>query len=274
MAKLSALTTLALTACLALSACGPDEDEVIIASLQNDLTTASAVIDSLNYAVDSSNQLIDQLRARADSLQRVDERLMESVKILNKEVKEYRYLAEQRRRKNDELQSAIDQLQQEKRADKQNIAQLRSESDSLNTALLDAHTDLRRKNDHIQRIEGDLGQAQEEIAGLRQAQVSVRLYMGSEDFLKESGLLKTGRGLSLRKSYQLVKKPMVDDPRIQLVPIGQPLTLEATPEELVDRFGKLKKGRDYQIDKSNGLVTITFVNEILGGVDILGVVKN
>ena len=67
---------------------------------------------------------------------------------------------------------------------------------------------------------------------------------------------------------------MVDDPRIQLVPIGQPLTLEATPEELVDRFGKLKKGRDYQIDKSNGLVTITFVNEILGGVDILGVVKN
>ena len=273
MAKFSTLFTLALAACLGLAACGPDEDEAIIATLQNDLTTASAVIDSLNYAVDSSNQLIDQLRARADSLQRVDERLMESVQQLNKEVREYRFLAEQRRRKNDELHAAIDQLQQEKRADKQSIARLRSESDSLNTALLDAHTDLRRKNDHIQRIEGDLGQAREEIADLRQAQVSVRLYMGTENFLRESGLLKTGRGLSLRKSYKLVKKPMADDPRIQVVPIGQPLVLESTPEELVDRFGKLKKGRDYQIGKSEGVTSITFVNEILGGVDVLGVVK-
>ena len=67
--------------------CGEDEEAKRLAEFQTDLHMANATIDSLNYTVESSNLLIDELRARADSLQHVDDKLLASVQKLNREVK-------------------------------------------------------------------------------------------------------------------------------------------------------------------------------------------
>ena len=255
--------------------CGPSEEEILIAELQEDLTRANTTIDSLNYTVDSSNMLIDDMRSRVDSLQRVDAKLLQSVQRLNKSVKKWRNLARDHRRKNEQLTTQIGNLKREKQADKRTIARMRRQADSLNATLLEAHTSIRRQEDHIRRMEVDLARAQEDAASLRQAQTSVRVYAATESVLKENGYLKSSRAFrrGFRKSFRMTKKLEPDDPAVKLVKVGETLMLEGEVNALVDRYGSLKKGDDYTVDRSEGMAILTFSNEMLGGVDVLAVMK-
>lgn len=255
--------------------CGEDEDALLITDLQKDLELASGTIDSLNYQVDSINLLLDEARIRADSLQGVDDKLVANMQVLNKEVKKFRSLYNEQKRKNKELATTIERLQLEKRADRQAIAGLRTEADSLNSALLDAHTSIRRQSDHIRQLEFDLAQSQDDLEELRRTQIEVRLLVATEDFLKENGYLKSSRpfGRGFRKSYQLVKKLNPADPGVRTVPLGEALVLEFKLKALVDRYGSLKEGDDYERHKEEGILTLRFINEMLGGVDVMAVVQ-
>ena len=269
----ASLVTVAIAA--AFLSCGEDEDAIRLAEFQNNLQMANATIDSLNYTVESSNLLIDELRARADSLQHVDDKLLASVQKLNREVKKWHRLATEQKRMNQRLTEQIERMKVEKQADKRSIAKLRSDADSLNSALLDVHTSIRRQSDHIRKVELDLAQAQDDIAELKKARNSVVVYMASEGYLKENGYLDTARpfGRVFRKSYRLIRKLDPNDPAVRKVPIGEELAFEGKLEALVDRYGQLKKGDDYDKSQEEGLTRITFRGETLGGVDVLAVIK-
>ena len=73
MLRIPLLRLIALAGLIGLTACGEDEEAILIANLQEDLGTASAIIDSLQYTVESSSQLITDLRTRADSLEQIDD---------------------------------------------------------------------------------------------------------------------------------------------------------------------------------------------------------
>ncbi|MFH1570560.1 MAG: hypothetical protein ABIL09_21400 [Gemmatimonadota bacterium] len=278
--SLRLLTAQALKAALAvallsLPACGPSEEEVLLAQFQEDLAVANTTIDSLNYTVESSNLLIDEMRARVDSLQHVDAKLLASVQRLNQEVKEWRELAAEQKRQNNQLNTEIERMKREKQTDQRTIAALRSQSDSLNTSLLQAHTNIRRQEDHIRRMEVDLGQARDDLTQMRLAESSVRVYAATEAFLDESGYLESSRGMgrAFRKSYKLVQRLEPTDSRVQLAAIGQPLRLEGKLKTIVDRYGELKKGDAYSVKKGDGGVEITFKDEMLAGVDVLAVME-
>ena len=271
------LLPVALSVALAIVvSCGPSEEEIMLGELQEELVMANTTIDSLNYTVESSNMLIDEMRARVDSLQHVDAKLLESVQRLNKEVKQWRTLATEHKLKNEQLSQEIERMKRDKQVDQRSIARLRSQSDSLNTALLDAHTSIRRQEGNIRRLEDDLTAVQQDRDQLRLAETSVRVYAATEKFLKEGGYLKSGRSLgrAFRKSYRLVKKLDPTDPAVQLVPIGDPLLMEGELNQLVDRYGKLKKGDDFGVRKVEGKTEVTFVNDLLGGVGVLAIMKN
>ncbi len=101
--------------------------------------------------------------------------------------------------------------------------------------------------------------------------------MASENYLKDNGFLKSSRklGRAFRKSYALVKRLDPKDPKVVLVPVGDPLFVKGELSALVDRYGKLKDGRVFEKkrDKVRGGVEITFVDDMLGGVDVLAVMK-
>ena len=257
------------------ASCGPSEEELRLDALQKDLSMANTTIDSLNYTIESSNLLIDEMRSRVDSLQSVDQKLLESVQRLSKEVKHWQQLASEQKRRNEALTAEIERLKREKQADQRTVARLRSEADSVNADLLEAHTSIRRQEDHIKRMDLELSKARDEVVMLRQAETSVRLYVATEDFLKESGHLETDRvfGRGFRKSYKLVRRLDTSDPRVQLLPIGEPLLIEGGLDEVVDRFGKLKKGDAYSTNKAEGGVEVTFTDDLLGGSDVLVIVK-
>ncbi len=273
---LTSLATFA-AACAVLftSACGPTEEELALVALTEDLASANTVIDSLNYTVESSNLLIDEMRSRVDSLQYVDQKLLESVQRLNREVRQWQELAGEQKRMNAQLTDEIERMKRDKQSDQRSIARLRGQADSINTALLDAHTSIRRQEDHIKRMELDLSQSLDEVAALRQAETSVRVYAATEDFLKENGYLDTDRifGRAFRKSYKLIKRLDPTDPRVQLAPLGEPLRLEGEVDTYVDRFGTLKKGKSYTSSKSEGGVEVIFTDDLLGGSDVLVVLK-
>ena len=263
-------------ALVASSACGPSEEELQLVALTADLTVANTTIDSLNYTIESSNLLIDEMRARVDSLQQVDEKLIASMNRLNREVKQWRELAGEQKRMNEQLTAEIERMKRDKQGDQRAIASLRSQADSINTALLDAHTSIRRQEDHIKRMEIDLSQSRDEVAMLRQGQTSVRVYAATEDYLKENGYLEADRifGRAFKKSFKLIKRLDPADPRVQLAPIGEPLHLEGKVDAYVDRFGELKKGNSYTTTKAETGADVIFTDNLLGGSDVLVVLKN
>ncbi len=231
---------------LLVTSCANEEQEQMLAQLQTDLNSANAAIDSLTYTLDDSNLLLDAMRAKADSAQSVNEKLIRDVQGLNKSLREFRNLADQRK------------------------------ADSLNGVLLEAHTSIRRQSDHIRQLEMDLAQTQDQVSTLKAAQRSVRLYAAGEKFLEENGYLDTSRpfGRAFRKQYKLVKRIDPEDPAVILAPLGTEIIIEGKVKELADRYGTLKKGEDYTLSTADGQSTVTFLNELITGTDILAVVEN
>ncbi len=66
-----------------------------------------------------------------------------------------------------------------------------------------------------------------------------------------------------------------DDPRVKIVSTGEFLALKSGQrlKEVIARSGKLKKGRDYLVEQSQGAISITFTNDILRGGAVLAVVE-
>ena len=59
-----------------------------------------------------------------------------------------------------------------------------------------------------------------------------------------------------------------------MAPVGTDIEIEGKIKVLVDRYGTLKKGDDYTQSTTDGQTTITFLNELITGTDILAVMEN
>jgi hypothetical protein len=272
--KWQLLTSMAATLVIIVS-CGPSEEEIMLAELQVELGTATTTIDSLNYTVESSNMLIDEMRARVDSLGHVDAKLLTQVRKLGKEIKHWQTVAAEHKRINRQLTQEIERMKREKQIDQRGLARLRSQSDSLNTALLDAHTSIRRQEGHVSRLKDQLVAVEQDRDQLRMAETSVRVYAATERFLTEGGYLQSSRSLgrAFRKSFRLAKRLDPTDAAVQLVEIGSGLLLDGELDALVDRYGKLKKGDSFNMRKVDGKTEVTFVDGMLGGVDVVAILK-
>ena len=277
-------TILALVSCLMLTACS-DEDEK--ARLLEGIVKRSALNDSLKNEIIQSEMDKATLEAMSDSLSKFGDLLLAKNNQLSKELEQTKQEADKYRRDSERLQKEIsqleeeiDQLQEDKRTNEQEISRLAVAIDSISVdrdRLIGVTQDLKNKLNEIRQA----------LNAVHRVQKSVRLLVGTESLLKSNGFLATGRGATLRKQYKLVKKIEGDDARVKIVPINQQLglTLNSVPEALVDRsgnlklkalvdrHGKLKEGRDYKVDKSKGTTSITFINRVLEGTDVLAVVE-
>ncbi|SVC66688.1 uncharacterized protein METZ01_LOCUS319542, partial [marine metagenome] len=117
-----AATVAAVGAIAVTSACGPSEEELLLEQMTADMLVANTTIDSLNYTIESSNLLIDEMRSRVDSLQHVDEKLIASMNRLNREVKKWRDLAGEHKRMNEQLTAEMERMKREKQNDQRSIA--------------------------------------------------------------------------------------------------------------------------------------------------------
>lgn len=272
-----------------LLACGgqkpPAEEETqALAQLQDELHQANTVIDSLNYTVDTSNQIIDGLRAQVASLQKVDARLYNSVQQLSAELRNWRAQADEQQQRNQAMNAELERLKKERRSDQQTITRLRREADSLNTALFEANGALRRQVGQLDQLKAELAQAKGEAvqaraatsaaeAAGRQAQLAVHVFPAGEQFLREQGYLEAGRKM-FRRTYKLIKPLDPADPHLRPILIGQPLELEGDLKALADRYGRLREGNDYRQEKLEGRVLVTFTNPLLQGAEVVAVVGN
>lgn len=261
---------------LFLASCTNKEQEMLLLQLQSDMVRANAAIDSLTYSLDDSNRLLDDMRAQVDSTQQVNDKLLENVQKLNKELRHWSKLATEYKQSNERLKLEIEQLRREKQADRYTISQLRAETDRLNGELLETHSSIRRQSDHIRRLEQELAQTKAELDEAKKAaQNAVYLYAANETQLVEQGYLKTHRpfGSGFRKQYELIKKIDRDNPSTQVAPIGQTIALPGEVEALVDHYGKLRRGDDYEMTRGEAGVQVAFLNELAGGTGVLAILK-
>ena len=261
---------------LFLAACTNKEQEMLLLQLQSDMVRANAAIDSLTYSLDDSNRLLDDMRAQVDSTQQVNDKLLENVQKLNKELRHWSKLATEYKQSNARLKIEIEQLTREKQADRYTISQLRTDTDRLNGELLETHSSIRRQSDHIRRLEQELAQTKAELDEAKKAaQNAVYLYAANETQLVEQGYLKTHRpfGGGFRKQYELIKKIDRNSPGTQVAPIGQTIALPGEVEALVDHYGKLRRGDDYEMTRGEAGVQVAFLNELAGGTGVLAILK-
>ncbi|MDE2808750.1 MAG: hypothetical protein OXN90_10065 [Gemmatimonadota bacterium] len=261
---------------LFLASCTNKEQEMLLLQLQSDMVRANAAIDSLTYSLDDSNRLLDDMRAQVDSTQQVNDKLLENVQKLNKELRHWSKLATEYKQSNARLKLEIEQLRREKQTDRYTISQLRAETDRLNGELLETHSSIRRQSDHIRRLEQELAQTKAELDEAKKAaQNAVFLYAANETQLVEQGYLKTHRpfGRGFRKQYELIKKIDRDSPGTQVAPIGQTIALPGEVEALVDHYGKLRVGDDYEMTRGEAGVQVAFLNELAGGTSVLAILK-
>ena len=259
--------SLALLLCVGLTACGESEVE----KQKRVIAQKEASIDSLEDEVGSSQAELVTLKTQLDSLTKFEMLLQEKNQQLQKEVKKYRSIADQRRRKNEELQTAISQLQDEKVADASKIDRLITESDSLTVALREQRDVTLKLTQNLDSANKDIERTQEK---LDQAKNAVRVVVGTEERLKADGFLETGRRF-FRKGYKLVQKPGHEDYKVNVLAIGESLTLPPGQKlkELIGRTGKLKKGKDYTVSLSAAGTQITLVSELLKGEAVLVVIE-
>ena len=258
------------------ASCTDKEQERLLLQLQSDMVRANAAIDSLTYSLDDSNRLLDDMRAQVDSTQQVNDKLLENVQKLNKELRHWSKLATEYKQSNARLKLEIEQLRKEKQADRYTISQLRNETDRLNGELLETHSSIRRQSDHIRRLEQELAQTKAELDEAKKvAQNAVYLYAANETQLVEQGYLKTHRpfGSGFRKQYELIKKINRDSPGTQVAPIGQAISLPSEVEAFVDHYGKLRKGDDYEMTHGEAGVQVAFLNELAGGTGVVAILK-
>ena len=257
-----------------LFSCGPSEEQRLLTQLQEDLHHANSAIDSLHYTIESSNLLIDELRTHVDSTQQVNEQLLASMQKLSREVREWRQLATQYRQNNERLTAEIENLKAEKLADQQIIARLRAQADSLGSALLESHTSIRRQSDQLRTMEVALAKTTDQVTELQKARTAVTLLVGTEKYFKDNGYLDTTRplGRAFRKDFQLIKRFEPNEPAVRLVNIGESVLLDGKLDALVDRYGKLKSGDDYRSQREGNQVVVTFIDDLLGGVEVLAII--
>ena len=259
--------SLALVLCVGLTACGESEVE----KQKRVIVQKEARIDSLEDEVGSSQAELVTLKSQLDSLNKFEMLLQEKNQQLQKEVKKYRSIAAQRRRKNEELQKAISQLQEEKEVDAAKIDRLIIESDSLTTALREQRDVTLKLTQNLDAANKDIERTQEK---LDQAKNAVRVVVGTEDRLKADGFLETGRRF-FRKGYKLVQKPGHEDYKVNVLAVGERLTLPPGQKlkELIGRSGKLKKGKDYTVSLSADGTHITMVSGLLKGEAVLVMIE-
>ncbi|MSR84069.1 MAG: hypothetical protein EXS58_14290 [Candidatus Latescibacteria bacterium] len=125
-----------------------------------------------------------------------------------------------------------------------------------------------------QQAKGEVAQPQAatsaaQAAG-RQALLAVHVFPAGEQFLREQGYLETGRKM-FRKSYKLIKALDPADPHLRQAAIGQPIELEGDLKALADHYGRLREGKDYQQEKLEGRIRVTFTNPLLQGTEVAAV---
>lgn len=74
-----------------------------------------------------------------------------------------------------------------------------------------------------------------------------------------------------RKSYKLIKALDPADPHLRQAAIGQPIELEGDLKALADHYGRLREGKDYQQEKLEGRIRVTFTNPLLQGTEVAAV---
>lgn len=254
----------------------PEVDPVVV-QMEQEIAMYTGQVDSLTNVVNGLNGRIDMIRTQLDTAQTSNRTLVSALQRVTGELKEYQKLYSEQRELNRKLSNEIQQVRAEKDiavADKEKalaqVASMKTQMDSISNELY-------TKTVRIGRLESNLETALKQVEEMKETMTSVLVYAGTEDALKQAGYLKAWRPALFSKDYRILSFPETsggDLPKgVYRIALNAPLTLDGELEALADRHGKLDKGKEYELQKSQNQFQITFTDPTLRGQNILAVLK-
>ena len=148
------------------------------------------------------------------------------------------------------------------------VVKLSKSVDSLNFAF-HAHTKASTQMD------SSLKGAVRDIREQRDIMLSVRVFVGTEEALKNSGYLTTSRFMLLfRKNYKIKQFPDIKNGKAITVHIGRTFRVKGKLVALCGYQGKLRKGKDYiVIEGQEGQTSVVLSRSMIPSTHILAVLK-
>lgn len=252
----------------------PQQENPMVAQLQQEAERYATQIDSMNTEIDNFNQRIDAIRAQRDSSQKSNQILVASLQKVTSELKEYQKLYSEQRALNQKLQTQLAQAEADKADMAESLESLRSEMAKKDEELLDREI-------RIQRLEASLQASQQrEQDAVKREEKAVKMvsqvfvHTGKQKALEQSGYLQVRPKTIFTNSYKVVKFPDEMSQQVIKADIGGGLLVHGKVNFLADRHGKLKRGREYDLnDKGDDNYEIIFKEPTLEGQRILVVMN-
>ncbi|MDA0747226.1 MAG: hypothetical protein O2954_11960 [bacterium] len=246
--------------------CSPKEDPYV-AKLEEKVQAYGGQIDSLNAVVIGFSDQLQNYRTQVDSARTANKTLVTALQKMTDSMQEYQGLYNKQVALNAELRTEVKQLRTERDRSKEHARKLESRVDSLDNEL-----DVQRSR--IARLEGQVKESARREAEAVKAITSVFVLSGTRETLEKPGYLEVKQATIFSDTYKLVNFPDVNDNRIKKVGLNEGLELDGEVRYVVDRYGKLTKGKGYQISQTGtGRSLVIFMESLLEGQRVLIVMK-
>ena len=240
-----------------------------VAQFEQDVRMYTAQVDSLNRVVISLEDRINDVRAQLDSARSSNQTVVAALQRVTGELKEYRRIAEKQKERNGQLVAELGKVKEERDRSIEHAREMKTQVDSLNVTLYEQSL-------RLVRLEARMREQMEEHRAATEALSGVLVHTGTVDELVEAGYLKVKDTSIFTKNYYLVGFPgQVVGPGspVEQVAINAAFPLPGELEVVADRHGKLKEGREYTREQSDGHDIVTFTDSTLFGQRLLVVLK-
>lgn len=238
-----------------------------LVQLEQDMAVYTSQIDSMNVVIGTLNERIDFIRTQKDSAHTSNKVLLASLRNVTREMKEYRQLYNEQRKLNKQLRSQLVQVQAEKKEAVAELEELRGGLAKKDEELVDRET-------RIKRLEASLQESQEREAESVDALSQVWVYTGLRQGLEEAGYLQIRQKTIFTNEYKRIGFPNEMDDEVAKVSIGVPIAIQGEIQFLADRHGKLKRKKEYSLEKQgDGSYVLVFLDPLLVGQRVLVVLK-
>ena len=257
-----------LVAALIIVAVRPEKEKVNPhAKLEQEVATYAAQVDSMNVVMMELNNRVNVVSAQKDSGQAANKVLAVALRNIKSELTEYQDMYKKERALRRKLQTELAQAKAKNVEKDQKIDQMKAEMARQSTEIIDQTARIKRLQASIEDLREQKQEAIETVS-------KVFAYTGTRDELKNAGYLEVKDQAIIGNSYKLIGFPDEMDNRVIKTPVGSGFIVNGMIDFLADRDGKLKKGKEYELEDDDHSVKLTFTESMRRGHRILVVLKN
>lgn len=245
-----------------LSYCGQVGQDARVLELEEEVSTYSQQLDSVNQIMQGYESRIASLGSQLDTSRSANQTLVAALRSVTGTMNEYKRLFSEQEGLTAKLRKEVTQLKSERNRSTEEANKLRAKVEALDE-------ELHAQRVRTARLEASLRASVDREALAQKALNQVLVLSGTESDLARMAYLEVKQQTIFTDRHRRIGFPPVSDAAVKRVSLGERITFGSDVRYLVDLHGKLKKGKSYTVEGAS----VTFVEPSMEGQRVLVVLK-